>query len=150
LPLSDSLHTLLWSAHFYLAFAFFALILLHVAAALFHALVRRDGVFQAMASAVPATRSRPLSENATRHDEAGKTSDLAATRDQVYPFARKAIELGYGEAAGAPVIRFEWLQRPENVRGRASDQRSRDHSVDPRSHSCLTNGIGGTFTTTCY
>src|SRR6201986_2600258 len=50
LPQSDSLHALLWTAHFYLAFAFFALILLHVAAALFHALVRRDGVFQTMAS----------------------------------------------------------------------------------------------------
>jgi cytochrome b561 len=49
LPQSDSLHTLLWNAHFYFAFAFFALILLHVAAALFHALVRRDGVFEAMA-----------------------------------------------------------------------------------------------------
>ena len=49
LPHSDGLHTLLWNAHFYLAFAFFALILLHVAAALFHALVRRDGVFEAMA-----------------------------------------------------------------------------------------------------
>jgi len=49
LPQSDSLHTLLWNAHFYLAFVFFALILLHVAAALFHALVRRDGVFDAMA-----------------------------------------------------------------------------------------------------
>jgi cytochrome b561 len=49
LPQSDSLHTLLWKAHFYLAFAFFALILLHIAAALFHALVRRDGVFEAMA-----------------------------------------------------------------------------------------------------
>ncbi len=49
LPQSGSLHTLLWNAHFYLAFAFFALILLHVAAALFHALVRRDGVFAAMA-----------------------------------------------------------------------------------------------------
>jgi cytochrome b561 len=50
LPQSDRLHTLLWNAHFYLAFAFFALILMHVAAALFHALVRRDGVFQTMAS----------------------------------------------------------------------------------------------------
>jgi cytochrome b561 len=50
LPQSDGLHTLLWDAHFYLAFAFFALILLHVAAALFHALVRRDGVFESMAS----------------------------------------------------------------------------------------------------
>jgi cytochrome b561 len=49
LPQSDSLHTLLWNAHFYLAFLFFALILLHLAAALFHALVRRDGVFEAMA-----------------------------------------------------------------------------------------------------
>jgi cytochrome b561 len=49
LPQSGSLHALLWDAHFYLAFAFFALILLHVAAALFHALVRRDGVFEAMA-----------------------------------------------------------------------------------------------------
>jgi len=34
----------------HLVFAFFALVLLHVAAALYHALVRRDGVFQTMAS----------------------------------------------------------------------------------------------------
>jgi cytochrome b561 len=50
LPQSDSLHAVLWNAHFYLAFAFFALILMHIAAALFHALVRRDGVFESMAS----------------------------------------------------------------------------------------------------
>jgi cytochrome b561 len=49
LPQSESLHALLWAAHFYLAFAFFALILMHIAAALFHALVRRDGVFETMA-----------------------------------------------------------------------------------------------------
>jgi cytochrome b561 len=49
LPQSDSLHTWLWDAHFYLAFAFFALVLTHLAAALFHAMVRRDGVFQTMA-----------------------------------------------------------------------------------------------------
>ncbi len=48
LPQSDRLHTVLWDAHFYFAFVFFALILLHVAAALFHALIRRDGVFDAM------------------------------------------------------------------------------------------------------
>jgi cytochrome b561 len=48
-PQSATLHALLWSAHFYFAFLFFALILLHAAAALFHALVRRDGVFEAMA-----------------------------------------------------------------------------------------------------
>ncbi len=49
LPQSDRLHTILWDAHFYLAFALFALILLHIAAALFHLLVRKDGVFQTMA-----------------------------------------------------------------------------------------------------
>jgi cytochrome b561 len=49
LPQSDSLHTALWNAHFYLAFVFFAIVLMHLAAALFHALVRRDGVFEAMA-----------------------------------------------------------------------------------------------------
>ena len=48
LPQGDQLHTLLWAAHRWLAFAFFGLILLHVAAALFHALIRRDGVFEAM------------------------------------------------------------------------------------------------------
>jgi cytochrome b561 len=46
---SASLHTTLWNAHYYLAFLFFALVLLHLAAALFHALVRHDGVFEAMA-----------------------------------------------------------------------------------------------------
>jgi cytochrome b561 len=62
LPQSDSLHTLLWDAHFYLAFAFFALILLHVAAALFHALVRRDGVFETMAPAVTYGEVAPAKE----------------------------------------------------------------------------------------
>lgn len=57
-PQSDSLHTLLWGAHRWLAFAFFGLILLHVAAALFHALVRRDGVFEAM-SPLPASKTTP-------------------------------------------------------------------------------------------
>ena len=47
-PQSDGLHTQLWNAHYYLAFLFFAVVLLHLAAALFHALVRRDGVFQTM------------------------------------------------------------------------------------------------------
>lgn len=46
---NPELHTLLWDAHFYLAFAFFALILMHLGAALFHKWVRRDGVFEAMA-----------------------------------------------------------------------------------------------------
>jgi cytochrome b561 len=49
LPQSDWLHTWLWDAHFYLAFAFFGLVLVHVAGALFHALIRRDGVFEEMA-----------------------------------------------------------------------------------------------------
>nr|WP_298689681.1 cytochrome b [uncultured Dongia sp.] len=48
-PHSDTLFTLLHTAHVTLAFAFFALILLHIAAGLFHALVRKDGVFESMA-----------------------------------------------------------------------------------------------------
>jgi cytochrome b561 len=59
LPQNDFVHTMLWDAHFYLAFAFFALILMHVAAALFHALVRRDGVFEAMASVSPSDEVVP-------------------------------------------------------------------------------------------
>src|SRR5277367_109209 len=59
LPPSDSLHALLWNAHFYLAFAFFALILMHLAAALFHALVRRDGVFESMGPTSPRDQVAP-------------------------------------------------------------------------------------------
>jgi cytochrome b561 len=47
LPQSDRVHTLLWNAHYYLAFAFFALV--HVAAVLFHVLIMRDGVFETIA-----------------------------------------------------------------------------------------------------
>jgi cytochrome b561 len=49
-PVSAALHTVLWDAHHYLAFAFFATILMHVAGLLFHKLVRNDGVFETMAS----------------------------------------------------------------------------------------------------
>ncbi len=55
LPQSDTLHSWLWDAHFYLAFAFFGLVLMHIAAALFHALVRRDGVFETMATVSMST-----------------------------------------------------------------------------------------------
>jgi cytochrome b561 len=49
-PHSNELHSFLWDAHRLLALCLFALIMLHLAAALFHALIRRDGVFQTMAS----------------------------------------------------------------------------------------------------
>lgn len=39
----------------------------------------------------------------------------AATRDQVYAFARGCVERGEPECGAAAVIAFEWLQRPENV-----------------------------------
>jgi cytochrome b561 len=58
-PQSDSLHTLLWNAHVYLAFLFFALVLLHLAAALFHALVRRDRVFESMTVGEPRRELAP-------------------------------------------------------------------------------------------
>jgi len=49
LPHDDQLHAVLLTAHTVLAYLFFATILLHLAAALFHALIRRDSVFYAMA-----------------------------------------------------------------------------------------------------
>jgi cytochrome b561 len=58
LPVNPGLYTLLQQAHYFLAFAFFALILMHVAAILFHKLVRNDGVFEAMAP----TLTNPPSE----------------------------------------------------------------------------------------
>jgi cytochrome b561 len=70
LPQSDEMHTLLWNAHFYLAFAFFALVLLHLAAALFHALVRRDGVFESMAGVSLHGEAEPVRQSA----EAAHTS----------------------------------------------------------------------------
>jgi cytochrome b561 len=49
LPHDDQLYAILRTTHAVLAYTFFAILLLHVAAALFHALIRRDGVFRAMA-----------------------------------------------------------------------------------------------------
>ena len=50
MPHSDALYAVLRNAHTALAYLFFATILLHIAAALFHALVRHDRVFPSMAS----------------------------------------------------------------------------------------------------
>jgi len=49
-PHDDVLHAILRTAHTWLALLLFATVLLHLAAALFHALARRDGVFTSMAS----------------------------------------------------------------------------------------------------
>jgi cytochrome b561 len=49
MPHSNELYAFLRSAHTILAFLFFATILLHVGAALFHTLIRQDGVFSGMA-----------------------------------------------------------------------------------------------------
>ena len=48
LPQDDQVYAVLRTAHTFLAYLFFATILAHIAAALFHVLIRRDGVFQAM------------------------------------------------------------------------------------------------------
>ncbi len=48
-PHSDHLHAILRSAHTWLALLLFATVLLHLSAALFHALARKDGVFSSMA-----------------------------------------------------------------------------------------------------
>ncbi|WP_337270325.1 cytochrome b [Oryzifoliimicrobium ureilyticus] len=51
-------HAVLWTAHQYLAYAFFALILAHAAAALYHAFFRRDGVFEQMTTGASDRVSR--------------------------------------------------------------------------------------------
>jgi cytochrome b561 len=48
-PHNVELFALLRALHTWLAFALFATVLLHIAAALFHGLIRRDGVFSSMA-----------------------------------------------------------------------------------------------------
>jgi cytochrome b561 len=63
-PRSDGLHTVLWLTHVSLGLLFFAVILLHVAAALFHALVRRDGVFEAMGPELRHEAVRPARQPA--------------------------------------------------------------------------------------
>jgi cytochrome b561 len=49
LPMDGAMHGVLRQAHTWLALVLFAVVLGHLAAALFHALVRRDGVFESMA-----------------------------------------------------------------------------------------------------
>jgi cytochrome b561 len=48
-PQNVSLFALLRALHTWFAFALFATMLVHIAAALFHGLIRRDGVFSSMA-----------------------------------------------------------------------------------------------------
>jgi cytochrome b561 len=50
LPQSALLYALLRPAHTYLAYLFFATLLAHFGAALFHGLIRRDGVLRSMAA----------------------------------------------------------------------------------------------------
>ncbi len=49
LPMNGAMYGILREAHGWLALMLLALVLAHLAAALFHALIRRDGVFQSMA-----------------------------------------------------------------------------------------------------
>lgn len=59
LPVNPRLYAQLRQAHYLLALAFFALILMHFAAILFHKLVRNDGIFETMA---PTLISHPPKE----------------------------------------------------------------------------------------
>lgn len=63
-----ALYSVLRSAHAWLARALLAVILLHLSAALYHAWVRRDGVFRSMAP-VPLGRAVDADETAVNADE---------------------------------------------------------------------------------
>ena len=58
LPVNFWLYAQLREAHYLLALAFFALILMHFAAILFHKLVRNDGIFETMAPTLISRRSK--------------------------------------------------------------------------------------------
>jgi cytochrome b561 len=58
-PHDDHLYSVLRSAHTNLALLLFATVLMHLAAALFHALVRHDDVFPSMAGFDPSKRRNP-------------------------------------------------------------------------------------------
>jgi len=58
LPQSPALYAWLRSLHTVLAYALFGLILAHLAAALIHGLIRRDGVFSSMALRETGSRTR--------------------------------------------------------------------------------------------
>lgn len=62
LPLNPVRYAQLRVAHTYLGFAFFALILMHVSALMFHKLVRKDGVFETMGPVVTENQQRELAE----------------------------------------------------------------------------------------
>ena len=55
-PVDPGLYAILRQVHTVLALLLIAVILLHLAAALFHRLVRRDGVFESMASLKPTEK----------------------------------------------------------------------------------------------
>jgi cytochrome b561 len=91
LPHDDQLHAILLTTHITLAYTFFVLILLHVAAALSHALIRRDGIFGAMAGIGPRNHGNFVQEPAravasqcsftggpVRRDNAGENSATRA------------------------------------------------------------------------
>ena len=73
-----------------------------------------------------------------------KAAKPAATREQVYIFAKTAIAAGYPEAAAAAVICFEWLQRPENISAgfiRWTDYRGREAPTATRVFRHKTGAI---------
>ena len=62
LPVNPTLYSLLRAAHYCFALAFFALILMHFAAMIFHKLVKNDGLFETMAPTLStASVKEPLS-----------------------------------------------------------------------------------------
>jgi cytochrome b561 len=63
-PVNPGLYSLLRRAHSILALAFFAFILMHFAALLFHKLVRKDGVFETMAPSFTTQHTTDVSSEA--------------------------------------------------------------------------------------
>ncbi|PVX28814.1 cytochrome b [Sphingomonas pokkalii] len=74
LPHDLALYALLRAAHTAIALAFFALILLHLAAALMHGVVRRDGVLRSMTTGHRKTYTPAIADD----DKPGETATFPA------------------------------------------------------------------------
>jgi cytochrome b561 len=64
-PHDATIYAVLRSAHTWLALLLFATVLIHLAAALFHAWVRRDGVFGSMARGEPKEPAEAMDDHAS-------------------------------------------------------------------------------------
>jgi cytochrome b561 len=84
LPHSDALYAIMRPLHSVLAFLLFGIILAHLAAALMHALIFRDGVFESMVTGAPPAE-KPEVISAPRREAPAETIEPTELSDREHP-----------------------------------------------------------------